>query len=246
MHPDITAIPAPIESQETLSDALFVYYMTKHPSNKGLQNEDEFGKDDDDKFEGSAGENDDTIKLANLQKQILALKEKIRRRDMEIQVLKAAQELPPDEKLRALVDEAGKLFTRSDRGREVLSPRSDMLFSNLRSVGCSVEKLPEILENAFALIVGPISPEVKKGIIPSSRTIADAIGRSMATHVTLNRLHVVIVCKLYVWRQINQTKRTKIGCQCLILFWIMTTILNLIHFVLHKLILQRWIKYHRL
>ena len=110
-----------------------------------MDDEDEYG--DDDEVAASLWDDNDFLshQLIVKQKEILALKEDIRRKDKDIQFLKAALELSLDQKFRALVDKAGVLFTSSDRGREVLSPRSDILLSNLRSVGCSVEKLPEIL-----------------------------------------------------------------------------------------------------
>jgi hypothetical protein len=163
--------------------------MKKNPPTRGLEDQDQFGEDDADNCAGSTGDCDDDLSM--LTKKILALKAQIRRRDKDISLLREANEKTVDQKLRALVDEAGELFTQNGRGRKMLSARSDMLCSNLRSMGCSVEKLPEILENSLSFFVGHISPEIKKEIIPSSRTIAGAISRAMATHVALNRLHVV-------------------------------------------------------
>ncbi len=69
------------------------------------------------------------------------------------------------------VYEAGQLYALSKRNRDMLSARSDILLANLRSIGCSIEKLLEIMENVLALFLGPVSAAVKYDIIPTSRTI---------------------------------------------------------------------------
>ena len=176
-------IPAePTIDQSTMANALFQFYKQKHPLNPGLEDSEEviatFSSEDD----GDATE--------NLQKLVNSLKEKVRRRDRELLRLRTEQQMPLDERFQAMVYEAGQLYTLSDKNREMLSARSDILLANLRSIGCSAAKLPEIMENVLAVFLGPISAAVKDAIIPASRTIDRALSRANATHEACNRLQM--------------------------------------------------------
>jgi uncharacterized protein (DUF2384 family) len=182
----IFQIGIPAEStidQDTISKFLIQFYNKKNPLSTGLEDSDEVvatfsSEDDDDATE-------------NLQKLVNSLKEKVRRRDRELLCLRTAQQMPLDERFQAMVYEAGQLYTLSDKNREMLSARSDILLANLRSIGCSAAKLPEIMENVLALFLGPISAAVKDDIIPASRTIDRALSRANATHVACDRLQMI-------------------------------------------------------